>query len=189
MQLTRQNLKGNWGTLLLPVNADDSLDYSRLGDELDYLIAAKVNGIYSNGTAGEFHNQTKEEFDAIQLLMSEKCHKAGMAFQIGAAHPSPIITLGRIKRSVALKPHAFQVILPDWVAPNSAEQISFLKRLAGEASGIPLVLYNPPHAKKVLSPAELQFLSVSIPELIGVKLLSGDRHWFDAMRWSIGNFS
>ena len=62
--LTRQNLKGKWGTLLLPVNADDSIDYSRLADELDYLIAAGLDGIYSNGTAGEFHNQTEQEFDA-----------------------------------------------------------------------------------------------------------------------------
>ncbi|HTF31367.1 MAG TPA: dihydrodipicolinate synthase family protein, partial [Flavitalea sp.] len=86
--LTAQNLKGTWGTLLLPVNADETIDYFRLADELDYLIAAGLNGIYSNGTAGEFHNQTEQEFDAIQVVLSEKCLRAGMPFQIGAANPS-----------------------------------------------------------------------------------------------------
>ncbi|WP_276500255.1 dihydrodipicolinate synthase family protein [Terrimonas pollutisoli] len=63
--LTAKELKGNWGTLLLPVNNDDSIDYVRLADEIDYFIDAKLDGIYSNGTAGEFHNQTEDEFDKI----------------------------------------------------------------------------------------------------------------------------
>ncbi|RYF97195.1 MAG: dihydrodipicolinate synthase family protein [Chitinophagaceae bacterium] len=190
--LTRENLKGNWGTLLLPVNADDTIDYSRLADELDYLVASGVDGIYSNGTAGEFHNQTEQEFDSIQQLLSEKCRSAGkqlMPFQIGAAHPSPFVSLERIKRSVSLKPDAFQVILPDWVITNEHEQVDFLMRMVDEASGIPLVLYNPPHAKKVLTPAELEKLCRAIPQLIGVKLAGGDKAWFDAMKWSINRFS
>ena len=112
--LTAKELKGNWGTLLLPINNDDSIDYTILADEIDYFISAKLDGIYSNGTAGEFHNQTEEEFDKIQELMAEKCHKAKMRFQIGASHPSPIISLQRIKRTTALRPDAFQIILPDW---------------------------------------------------------------------------
>ena len=64
--LTAKDLKGNWGTLLLPINNDDSIDYVRLADEIDYFISAKLDGIYSNGTAGEFHNQTEDEFYKIQ---------------------------------------------------------------------------------------------------------------------------
>jgi len=187
--LNAQNLRGNWGTLLLPVNADETIDYFRLADELDYLIAAGLNGIYSNGTAGEFHNQTEQEFDAVQLVLSEKCHRAGMPFQIGAANPSPLISLERIRRSVSLKPDAFQVILPDWVTTNEKEQLDFFNRLSDVASGIPLVLYNPPHAKKVLTPAQLQILSNAIPQLIGAKLAGGNKEWFDAMHWSINTFS
>ena len=95
--LTAINLKGNWGTLLLPINPDDSIDYARLADEIDYLIEAKIDGIYSNGTAGEFHNQTEEEFDKINELLAEKCHRSNMPFQIGASHPVPIISFERLK--------------------------------------------------------------------------------------------
>ncbi|MHA4844623.1 dihydrodipicolinate synthase family protein [Flavitalea antarctica] len=187
--LTRANLRGNWGTVLLPINVDDTIDYSRLSDELDYLIAAGLDGIYSNGTAGEFHNQTEQDFDAVQQLMSEKCRAAGMPFQIGASHSSPVISLERLKRSVSLKPDAFQVILPDWVKAGEKEQVGFLERVAVEASGIPLVLYNPPHAKKVLTPAEIHNLSNRIPQLIGVKVAGGDKEWYNAMHWSIDSFS
>ena len=63
-------LKGNWATLLLPIAPDDSIDFARLGDEIDLLIGAQVDGIYSNGTAGEFHNQTEAEYEAIQALLA-----------------------------------------------------------------------------------------------------------------------
>jgi len=168
--LTSRNLKGNWGTLLLPINTDDSIDYLRLSEEIDRLIEAGLDGIYSNGTAGEFHNQTEAEFDEVQQVMAEKCQAAGMPFQIGISHPSPIISLERLRRTVALRPDAFQVILPDWVTVTDDEQIVFLSKIAEAAGTIPLVLYNPPHAKLVLSPASLLKISQAIPQLIGVKL-------------------
>ena len=189
MKRTGANLKGNWGTLLLPILKDESIDWSILSEEMDAMIDAKVSGIYSNGTACEFHNQTETEFDRIQLMLSEKCHAAGMPFQIGASHPAPVISLERIKRTVAHRPDAFQVILPDWVVCNDAEQLDFLRRCADTADGIPLVLYHPPHAKQALSPLRLSELAAAIPSLIGVKVAGGDAHWYDAMRWSAGIFS
>jgi 4-hydroxy-tetrahydrodipicolinate synthase len=180
--LSAKNLNGTWGTLLLPINADDSIDLSRLGEELDNLIGAGLDGIYSNGTAGEFHNQSEEEFLQVQDLMAEKCHRAGMPFQIGAGHPSPLISLERVKRTVALRPAAFQVILPDWVTAGQDEQVVFLRKIAEAADGVPLVLYNPPHAKSVLQPQDLVKLSGAVPQLIGVKTGGGDSRWYDGMR-------
>ncbi len=46
------DIRGNWATLLSVWNADDSLDLGRMAAEIDFLIAANVDGIYSNGTAG-----------------------------------------------------------------------------------------------------------------------------------------
>jgi dihydrodipicolinate synthase/N-acetylneuraminate lyase len=188
-RLTAKTLKGNWATLLLPINSDDSIDYSRLESELDHFIKAVVDGIYSNGTAGEFHNQTEIEFDRIQNSMAEKCHKAGMLFQIGASHPSPIISLERVKRTVQLKPSAFQVVLPDWVSAGPDEQLVFLKKIEEAANGIPLVLYNPPHAKSVLEPVQWSFIKEQVPGLIGMKLASGDKQWFEEMRQHASDLS
>ncbi|RFM27473.1 dihydrodipicolinate synthase family protein [Deminuibacter soli] len=182
LPLTAHNLKGNWATLLLPVNADESIDYNRLAAEIDYLIAVQPDGIYSNGTAGEWHNQTEEEFDKIQQLLAHRCRKAGVRFQVGAAHASSIVALQRIQRSVPLLPDAFQVILPDWVVTTTEESIVYLQRLAVAAGNIPLVLYNPPHAKQVLSPAALRQLQQAVPQLIGIKTAGGNSEWYDVMR-------
>lgn len=187
--LTAKTLRGNWATLLLPINDDDSIDYARLSDEIDYMIQAKPDGMYSNGTAGELHNQTEEEFDKVQEVMAAKCHAAGVSFQIGANHPFPLVSLQRVQRMTALKPAAFQVILPDWVSTGAGEQVSFLQKMADAANGIPLVLYNPPHAKKVLYPADYGRLQQLVPQLIGIKVAGGDAAWYEEMRVYSANLS
>ena len=60
--LTSETLYGNWATLLLATDDDGGMDYSRLSDEIDVLIDSAPDGIYSNGTAGEFYSQSHDEF-------------------------------------------------------------------------------------------------------------------------------
>jgi dihydrodipicolinate synthase/N-acetylneuraminate lyase len=180
--LEAEEIKGNWATLLLPMNNDDSIDYKRLAAEIDTLIAMQVNGIYSNGTAGEFYNQTEEEFDAISQLLADKCNAAGMPFQIGACHTSPVMARERVKRAAALQPGAIQVILPDWSAPSMQEVINYLKVLTEIAEPVGLVLYNPPHAKKRLSPEEFFQLKEAGINLVGCKTVGGDAQWYAAMQ-------
>lgn len=181
-KLTAKTLKGNWATLLLPIKPDESIDFTLLRDEIDGLIEAGVDGIYSNGTAGEFHNQTEAEFDQINLILAEKCKKSSIRFQIGCSHPAPVISLERLKRSVYLNPDAVQLILPDWVITSDSEQINFLKKMESEAQEIPLVLYNPPHAKLELKPKDYLKFKDEIPSLIGIKVLSRDEPWVAEMR-------
>ena len=182
MKSGKQLISGNWASLLLPIEADDSIEFDKLGDEIDILIDAKVDGIYSNGTAGEFHNQTEEEFDRIQLMLAERCRRAGMPFVIGACQPDPTIMLNRVRRAASLKPAAIQVILPDWWPLTNGEAIDYLNRASGIANGIPLILYNPPHSKRVLTPKELGAILPETPGVTGVKLADGDANWYAQAR-------
>lgn len=180
-------IRGNWATLLIPVDNDDSIDYKSLENEIDTLIGMQVNGIYSNGTAGEFYNQTEEEFDTISQLLAGKCNAAGMPFQLGACHTSPVMARERVKSTAALLPGAIQVILPDWSAPSMREVINYLKVLAEIAAPVGLVLYNPPHAKKRLSPEEFFQVKEAGINLVGCKTVGGDAQWYAAMKkWAPG---
>ena len=111
--LSSSTLFGTWATLLLPINDDDSINFDLLEQQILALIDSSVEGIYCNGTAGEFYNQTEEEFDTIANLLAKHCEDSFTPFQIGVSHMSPVISLNRIQRSRHLKPGAFQVILPD----------------------------------------------------------------------------
>lgn len=179
--LHAREIRGNWATLILPVNEDESIDLARLAAEIDLLVALKVDGIYSNGTAGEFYNQTEQEFDAVNALLAEKCNKAGMPFQVGCSHMSPQISLERLKRSLAWEPSAIQVILPDWFPPSMDEIVAYLRVMQQAAGPVPLVLYNPPHAKKRLTPADFKTIREAGITLAGCKLPGGDEAWYREM--------
>lgn len=180
--LTHDQIRGNWAPVILPINADDSIDYARLADTIDTLIAFKVDGIYSNGTTAEFYNQTEAEFDAIHQLFAEKCQAADMPFQIGVSHMSPVVSLERLRRVCDLAPGAVQVILPDWFPVTEPEAIAYLQRMAAAADPVGLVLYNPGHAKRTLTLDEIGRLKATVPALIGVKVIGGDATWFAEAR-------
>ena len=187
--LTHNEIRGNWATLLLSWNSDESLDYARVASDLKTLISMHVDGIYVNGTAGEFHSLTEDEFDQIGVLLAEHCEVVALPFQIGASHMSAQISLERLKRSVALAPAAFQVILPDWYPATDHEAIHFLSRMAEAAEGIGLVLYNPPHAKRILTPETMGLLAREVPSLVGVKVAAGDDAWYTSMRHHLKELS
>lgn len=175
-------IRGNWATLLLPINPDDSIDFTRLAEEIARLIAAGVDGIYSNGTAGEFHNQTEAEFDRIQQVLADRCAPAAMPFIIGACQPDPQISLGRVRRAASLRPEAIQVIFPDWWPVTPPEATDFLHMAAEAAGTVPLVLYQPPHAKRVFAPADLAAILGPVPQVVGIKLADGDHAWYEDAR-------
>lgn len=185
MQPLKPNqIHGNWATLLLTTDNQGSIDYAKLAYEIDILIASKPNGIYSNGTAGEFYTQTEEEFDRISRLLAVKCEATGVAFQIGVSHMSPQISLERLKRAKELKPSAFQVILPDWFPVTMEESVGFLQKMSEEAGEIGLVLYNPPHAKTILEPEQWSLIKREVPGLVALKVSDqgGNKTWYKKAR-------
>ena len=179
---TATQIHGSWATLLLPIQPDDAIDYSLLADEIDHFIAAEVSGVYSNGTAGEFYTQNETEFDRVNALLAEKCNGARMPFQIGLSQPSAQIALERLRRAKSLRPAAFQVTFPDWFPPSFPEVMAFLERMAAEAAPIPLIVYNPPHAKRRLTPPEWTEVLERVPGVVGMKVAGGDDAWYAAMQ-------
>ncbi|HZE38780.1 MAG TPA: dihydrodipicolinate synthase family protein [Stackebrandtia sp.] len=179
---TPPDLKGVWASTLLPVTDSDDIDFARLETALDVLVGSGVTGVYTNGSAGEFHTLTEDEYDRLHELVAARCGAAGVPFQLGASHPSGQICLGRIRRAAALRPAAIQVILPDWLPLSRHEAVAAAERMARAADGVPLVLYNPPAAKTQLDTDDLARLAEAVPALIGIKVPGGDAAWFERMR-------
>lgn len=180
--LNKDTLKGNWATLLLPLNASGDIDYVLLEEEIDYLSRIGVDGIYSGGTAGEFYNLEEGEMYAVNELLATACQKARVPFQIGATNTNPYLSFKLLEGMKALNPSGFQIILPDWIPAGPDERIHYLKVLQEVAYPIPLILYNPPHAKTVLIPSEWKNIVKQVPGIIGIKVADGDANWYDDMK-------
>lgn len=181
--------QGIWGTILLPVGANDRIDWGALAEELDVLLASGLHGIYANGTAGEFHNQTDAEYQRLAALVAEKAHAAGMPFQIGVSNTNPRVARARLQELQGLRPTAVQFTLPDWWAPSPPEVNSFMAGMQAAAQDLPLVLYNPPQAKCRLDLARIAALRSVAPNLIGAKLPGGDADWYAQRRALLPGFS
>lgn len=179
--LTGSALRGVWVTLLLPIEEDQSIGWRRLEADLETLLDAGLDGLYAHGTAGEFHTLDEDEFDRVASMLARACEERGVAFQIGASHMSAQVALGRVRRAAAFRPGAIQVTLPDWVPPSDDEVVAALAGFAAAARPVPLVLYNPPHAKRLVPPGLYRRLTREVPELIGVKVLGGDDAWYRDM--------
>jgi dihydrodipicolinate synthase/N-acetylneuraminate lyase len=184
--LTTSELRGIWATALLPVRDDESIDFDRLALALDHVLGAGVHGVYTNGTAGEFHTLTEAEYDRLHELVAARCTAAGVPFQLGASHPSGQLSLDRIARAAALRPGAIQVVLPDWLPLGPDEVLAAVERMAAAADGVPLVLYNPPYAKTQVPPELFAKLAEEAPALIGVKVPGGDDDWYVRMADAVG---
>ncbi|OZM81455.1 dihydrodipicolinate synthase family protein [Pseudonocardia sp. MH-G8] len=185
-RLTTPELRGVWATVLLPIRPDESIDTDRLAVALDHVLGAGVHGVYTNGTAGEFHTLTEAEYDELHELVARRCTEAGVPFQLGASHPGGQVSLDRIGRAAALAPGAIQVVLPDWLPLAPDEVVAAVERMAGAAGGVPLVLYNPPYAKTQVTPELFGRLADEVPALIGVKVPGGDDAWYARMADAVG---
>lgn len=180
--LTTETLKGTWSTLLLPLNEAEEIQWTAIDHQLNVLADAQVDGIYFNGTATEFFSQSNEEFLRLARTTAAFCEKKRIPFQIGASHAHATESLYRIEQTRELNPGAFQIILPEWTPLSWTEILRFLERLIDAAAPIPLVIYNPPTAQKVLTPSEWSQLISTIEGIIGIKVAGGDAAWHDEMR-------
>ena len=190
MEMTNGNLpKGIWGTVLLPVDGRGEIDFGALREEIAILCASGLDGIYSNGTAGEFHNQTEAEYEKIVTIVAEGARGAGCPFQVGVSHTNPRIARDRLRRLTPLAPSGVQFILPDWWTPSDPEIVHFADGMQDAAAGVPLILYNPPHAKRKLTIDEIANLRKRMPNLVGTKLAGGDEAWYRERRALLPDFS
>jgi len=177
----RADIRGVWATVLLRIREDGSIDLDAIAEQVAAYAAAGVDGVYCNGTATEFHCQSDAEFEEVSRATASAARAAGLPFQIGAAHPLPRGALSRIALATSLGPAAIQVTLSDWTPISIDTAIRFLARCGDTAGGVPLVLYNPPHARTALDPAGFARLAEAVPQLVGIKCAGGDEAWYAAM--------
>jgi dihydrodipicolinate synthase/N-acetylneuraminate lyase len=163
----------------LPIRGDQRIDFDVLDFELDTLLKVGLAGVYTCGTAGEFHTLDEDEFDRLSQLVAQKCKRAGAAFQIGASHMSGQACLSRIRRARLLAPVAIQVVLPDWLPLSPVEVRAAVEQMVTVADPVPIVLYNPRHAKTVCSAPQLAALANELPGLVAVKVSGDDAFYTD----------
>lgn len=166
-------LHGMISTVVTPFDENDQVDLELLRGEVKYLLDQGVTAICACGSTGEGQTLSLEESKAICDVVVDEV--AGRVPVIGGVIQNS--TAQAIRYSLALKEagvDALQVTPVHYVFSPSEEETIEHYRLVGEATDLPIVLYNVvPWA--LVPVGTIEKMSV-VPQVVAVKQSGGDMH-------------
>lgn len=166
-------LHGMISTVVTPFDENDRVDLDLLRGEVKYLLDQGVTAICACGSTGEGQTLSLEESRAICEVVVDEV--AGRVPVIGGVIQNS--TAQAIRYSLALKEagvDALQVTPVHYVFAPSPEETVEHYRLVGEATDLPIVLYNV--VPWALVPVETIERLADVPQVVAIKQSGGDMH-------------
>lgn len=158
-----------------PMNEDCSLNTSIIKKYGQFLIKNKVDGVFMNGSTGDFVSLSIEERKEITLAWSQ--HKSAELYLIDHVGDPSLKVAKELAAYASDKVDAIAVIAPFYFKLNSIEKlIEYCREIAASAPNLPFYYYHIP----VLSGANvnmLEFLKIAskeIPNLAGIKFTNNN---------------
>jgi len=177
-RLKSEGIKGVWAGLTMAWDEKDRLDEGTYHANSERLCLARVHGIYTTGSTGEFYALDFDEFRQMVDIQAEICGKWNMPLQIGCCADSTRKVI-RLVECAAQKKQvgAVQVVIPYWMELNDNEVLQFFRDLYTACPEMPLVHYNIPRAKRFLTGPCYQRIVKVAPTLVGVKFTMAGAHF------------
>ena len=179
--LTPQTLRGIWAAIPIPWTEDARIDEETFRRNLRALCEAKVSGIYTTGSTGEFYALDEEEFRRVVGMLVEECRPYGIPTQAACGSTSTRATLRQLEYVRSGGCDGAQVVIPFWMDLSDADLLGFFRDVTAACPALPLVSYNIPRAKRFLLAADYKKIKEIAPQLIGVKFTFAGSHYGDLM--------
>jgi 4-hydroxy-tetrahydrodipicolinate synthase len=162
----RQALDGISGILVTPFDAQDRLAPTALQPVVDRAVAAGVHVLVANGNTSEFYGLTAAEAEHIVQVAAEQI--AGRVPLLAGVGRSVHEACALATASHAAGAAAIMVHQPPdpFVSPRGV--VDYVRRIAGAADGLPLVLYL---RNENIGPAAIDTLC-GLEQVVGVKWAS-----------------
>ena len=179
-RLTVDKVRGIWAGVTMSWDEKYGFDEEVYAQNVKRAIDAKVHGIYTTGSTGEFYAIEFDEFCRMVDIQAQLCGEAQMPLQIGCCSDATAKTIRLLEYTAGKKEvGAVQVNIPYWMKLNDRELLQFFKDLYTACPDMPLIHYNIPRSKRFLLGEDyLRILEVS-PNLIGVKFTFGGSNFGD----------
>lgn len=162
----RENLRGQWSTLLTPFTPDDRVDEDALRHNIRHIRSLGVRGAGCTWGMGEFWALTEAERRRVYDVVAEE----SLGKWLSAAH----VTHTSAREMLSLAAHAegvgidLLVVAAPYMVTRSEDQVVDFVRLLAEQSNLAIMFYNSPQFGIVMSPQGLRRLC-EIPTVVGVK--------------------
>jgi len=159
--------KGYWPAVPTPFKESGEIDWASFDALLDWYLERKMQGLFVNGTTGEWFSQTHDERRQVAEFVAKK---------VAGRIPVVIgVTTFTAKESLELANHALAQGLdgvcssaPAYVKTLPNETVAYFETLSSEING-PIMIYNWPHGSGIEIAGELAERLASIEKIVAVK--------------------
>ena len=158
--------------IVTPVDEHENINPAGLKDVIKYVMDGGVNGIFVNGSNGEFYGLDYEnQKTAVETAVEFVNGKIPVYAGASAITTKESVRLAEMAESAGAD--ALTVLTPMFIQPNEDELYNHFKKVA-EKSRIPILLYNNPgKTSNNISPALLERL-LELECIKGIKNTSMD---------------
>lgn len=157
---------------ITPVDAEGRIDEDKLRGYVDWLIEHGVDGLYPNGSTGEFVRFTAEERRRIvQIVVDQTADRVPVL--AGAAEANAKETIAACDAYGEMGVRAVAIVAPFYYRLSSEGVYAYFREIAASAS-VDVTLYNIPLFASPIDLDTVVRLASEYPRVVGIKDSSGD---------------
>lgn len=157
---------------ITPVDSSGRVDEDKLRGYVDWLIEHGVDGLYPNGSTGEFVRFTAEERRRIVSIVVDQT--AGrVPILAGAAEANAKETIAACDAYGQMGVRAVAIVAPFYYRLSSEGVYAYFREIASAVS-VDVTLYNIPLFASPIDVATVVRLASEYPRVVGIKDSSGD---------------
>ncbi|MDO4623685.1 MAG: 4-hydroxy-tetrahydrodipicolinate synthase [Eubacteriales bacterium] len=165
--------KGAGVAIVTPMNEDESVNYEKLDELLEWQIAEGTDSIIICGTTGESATLTVEEHLAvIKHCVETVDHRVPVIAGTGSNSTQSAIEMSQEAESYGVD--GLLVVTPYY---NKATQAGLIKHytMIAESVNVPIIMYNVPSRTGCnLLPETVAYLCKNVKNIVGLKAASGN---------------
>lgn len=162
----RENLRGQWTTLMTPFTPDDEVDEEGLRSNIRHIRSLGTQGGGCTWGMGEFWSLTLEErMKVFDVVADEAGGEWPIAAHVTHTSYKDLLTLSRHAEEVGFD--LLIVASPYFVTKTEQQVIDWVKMVANETD-LAIMFYNSPQFGIVVGPQGLKTIC-EIPNVVGVK--------------------
>lgn len=167
-----ERLRGIFAPNIVPLDAHGEIDEAELRRYVDWLIERKVDGLYPNGSTGEFTRFTAEERRRIVEIMTDQT-QGRVPILAGAAEANSRETIKACEYYHELGVRAVAIVSPFYYKLSPQGVYAYFKEIA-DHSPVDVTLYNIPMFASPIDVPTVKRLAEQCPRVVAIKDSSGD---------------
>lgn len=167
-----QPIRGILTPNITPVDSLGRVDHEKLSGYVDWLIEKGVDGLYPNGSTGEFVRFTPEERRQIVATVL-KAARGRVPVLAGAAEANADETIAACNAYGDMGVRAVAIVAPFYYRLSPDGVYAYFKKIA-DAVRVDVTLYNIPLFASPIDVDTVRRLALECPRVVGIKDSSGD---------------